>query len=212
VVQKLHQVIGGRFLAQDPMGFNAGGTNFYAYLSNRPVNLVDPTGLIPLSKLECYLCKLLPRGRAMGVGGYVGAVGSVGYSLELVVNYDSGEASGFATGGIQGGWNGVGTGTVFSGLIYGPLGNSNEGYSGGFSGQGASAPLPIEPQLSGGAYHQGSGNGVSEYGLNLGVSALGRYGFGYNWTKTSPALPLGKYWLYAPDDWLIWAARRVLCK
>jgi RHS repeat-associated protein len=36
----------GRFLSEDPIGFN-GGTNFYRYVRNAPVNLVDPFGLNP---------------------------------------------------------------------------------------------------------------------------------------------------------------------
>lgn len=34
----------GRFLSEDPIGFNA-STNFYAYSSNSPTNLTDPSGL-----------------------------------------------------------------------------------------------------------------------------------------------------------------------
>ncbi len=33
----------GRFVSEDPIGFDA-GINFYAYVKNSPVNLVDPTG------------------------------------------------------------------------------------------------------------------------------------------------------------------------
>ena len=35
----------GRFTAPDPVGFDGGDTNLYAYVMNDPVNLVDPPGL-----------------------------------------------------------------------------------------------------------------------------------------------------------------------
>ncbi len=35
----------GRFSSEDPIGFNAGDPNFYAYVSNNPINSVDPYGL-----------------------------------------------------------------------------------------------------------------------------------------------------------------------
>jgi RHS repeat-associated protein len=35
----------GRFLSEDPIGFNA-GTDFYTYVSNNSTNLVDPKGLL----------------------------------------------------------------------------------------------------------------------------------------------------------------------
>lgn len=37
----------GRFIGEDPMGFEA-GTNFYRYVENRPLDLVDPLGLSTL--------------------------------------------------------------------------------------------------------------------------------------------------------------------
>jgi RHS repeat-associated protein len=36
----------GRFLSEDPVGFSV-GNNFYAYVLNNPVNLIDPVGLAP---------------------------------------------------------------------------------------------------------------------------------------------------------------------
>jgi RHS repeat-associated protein len=34
----------GRFLSEDPLSFGQ-GVNFYAYVANNPINLIDPTGL-----------------------------------------------------------------------------------------------------------------------------------------------------------------------
>jgi RHS repeat-associated protein len=36
----------GRFLSEDPIGFQAGDVNFYAYVRNNPVLLTDPTGKV----------------------------------------------------------------------------------------------------------------------------------------------------------------------
>jgi uncharacterized protein RhaS with RHS repeats len=36
----------GRWMEEDPLGFEAGDANLYRYVSNDPTNLVDPTGLI----------------------------------------------------------------------------------------------------------------------------------------------------------------------
>jgi len=35
-----------RFLAEDPLGFDGGDINLFAYVSNSPLNYTDPTGLI----------------------------------------------------------------------------------------------------------------------------------------------------------------------
>ncbi len=35
----------GRFISEDPIQFDGGG-NFYSYVSNDPVNLIDPLGLL----------------------------------------------------------------------------------------------------------------------------------------------------------------------
>ncbi len=34
----------GRFLSEDPLGFQGGDTNFYSYVANNPINAVDPSG------------------------------------------------------------------------------------------------------------------------------------------------------------------------
>ena len=42
---RVYSAILGRFLQTDPMRFNAGDVNIYRYVSNNPVNHVDPSGL-----------------------------------------------------------------------------------------------------------------------------------------------------------------------
>jgi RHS repeat-associated protein len=37
----------GRFISEDPIGFNGGGANLYAYAGNSPTNLRDPSGQNP---------------------------------------------------------------------------------------------------------------------------------------------------------------------
>ncbi len=37
----------GRFISEDPIQFGGSGTNFYAYVGNRPTSLKDPYGLCP---------------------------------------------------------------------------------------------------------------------------------------------------------------------
>ncbi|HEY1378789.1 MAG TPA: RHS repeat-associated core domain-containing protein [Gemmataceae bacterium] len=42
----------GRFTAHDPIGLSGGDVNWYRYVSNDPVNRVDPTGLWPNNHME----------------------------------------------------------------------------------------------------------------------------------------------------------------
>jgi RHS repeat-associated protein len=43
---RLRYKLGPRFMSEDPIGFSGGDVNLYAYVGNRPVNWVDPLGLI----------------------------------------------------------------------------------------------------------------------------------------------------------------------
>lgn len=40
----------GRFISKDPIGFDGGDTNLYAYVGNNPVNFIDPLGLFYFGK------------------------------------------------------------------------------------------------------------------------------------------------------------------
>jgi uncharacterized protein RhaS with RHS repeats len=64
----------GRFISEDPIGFDGGDVNLMAYVQNNPVNLVDPLGTINWI------------GAAVGgiVGGITGGLGT----------YISGESNG----------------------------------------------------------------------------------------------------------------------
>jgi hypothetical protein len=43
----MYDPVNGRFLQQDPTGFDAGDLNLYRYVRNNPVNQSDPSGLHP---------------------------------------------------------------------------------------------------------------------------------------------------------------------
>ena len=49
----------GRFLSEDPIGFEAGDQNLYRYVFNNPINLADPSGLAPRScpAKDCSHCQ-----------------------------------------------------------------------------------------------------------------------------------------------------------
>ena len=45
----------GRFITEDPIGFEAGDTNAYRYIGNNPTSKTDPTGLMDWSKWPSWL-------------------------------------------------------------------------------------------------------------------------------------------------------------
>jgi RHS repeat-associated protein len=156
------------------------------------------------------LCSVLPDGSVNSVGNYWGAVGSVGGSLDVVKNYNTGEVSGFATGGGQAGWNGGVSVTLSTGMVWG-LGNSNANYSGGFKGGNVSVSIPDVPGVSvGGSVMHGNG-GVTVASVTAGASLLGRFGFGGSYTNTSAPLALGSFTAFGIGDYAGYGARQ-LCK
>jgi RHS repeat-associated protein len=68
----------GRFLSEDPLRFS-GGDNFYTFVANNPVNLLDPSGLSP-SFGDCLGRCALDQ---YGLGSLLGA-GGVGAGLPLL--------------------------------------------------------------------------------------------------------------------------------
>ncbi len=38
----------GRFISEDPLGFDGGDVNLYGYASNSPMMMIDPLGLYDL--------------------------------------------------------------------------------------------------------------------------------------------------------------------
>ena len=68
----------GRFLSEDPIGYEGSGENLYRYAENDPVNLSDPMGLDALSDTSDFIgcwgdsCTL---GITKGIRGLLGADG-----------------------------------------------------------------------------------------------------------------------------------------
>jgi hypothetical protein len=57
-----------------------------------------------LTAIKNKVCSALPQGRTVGASGGIGGAGNVSGSLELVINYGSGQISGFASLGVGTGW------------------------------------------------------------------------------------------------------------
>ena len=63
----------GRFISEDPIGFEGGDVNFYAYVANNPINNVDPSGLahtsFGMNDGPRYMRGVTGNGRPPGVVG-----------------------------------------------------------------------------------------------------------------------------------------------
>jgi len=69
---RYYDATGGRFLSEDPIAFT-GGTNFYRYSSNNPINLIDPFGLNPVPGIPWPWPWFPPGSVAGGLGRAIGA-------------------------------------------------------------------------------------------------------------------------------------------
>jgi RHS repeat-associated protein len=70
----------GRFISEDPLGFDGGDVNFYQYAGGQPINVVDPSGLKPGDKYKSIDCAgwdaihdILPKTKQDGLehGGFI---------------------------------------------------------------------------------------------------------------------------------------------
>jgi hypothetical protein len=150
-------------------------------------------------------------------------VGSVGGGFEEVVNYNSGQVSGFYFGGGQLGWNGGASGSLYSGYVYG-LNDSNSNYAGGFTGvNGGAGPGGFVASSSGGltglannglsglAVNPSAPNAVTVGGLSFGAGLLGGFSGGITATNYSSPIQMGKFWAFDALDWALYAQRQI-CK
>lgn len=159
-----------------------------------------------MRRIKQALCKPVPRGRVSGVSATGGVTGGPTGGVEYVQNFRSGQISGFAFGGAQVGFNGVASGNVYTGYVWG-LNNDNSNYSGGFSGVNG----PIEPSGTVGLNIQASSDGltkgfkgmvpdprgVKSATIGVGKSLLGSRTAGFTATHYSPPLQMGRWWAQA---------------
>ena len=168
-----------------------------------------------LTTIKSAVCSALPSGRTMGASGGLGGIGSVGGGGEVVVNYNSGQVSAFGFGGLQVGWNGGASGSIYTGFVYG-LNNSNSNYSGGFTGANGGYGLggfaaSSSGGLTGGASGLAPNGQVKVGGASLGASLIPTPTGGVTATNYTKPLQLGKFWAFGPTDFVLYAARQV-CK
>jgi hypothetical protein len=155
------------------------------------------------------------RQPAEGVSGSLGAIGGQVGTVELVLNYNTGQVSVVVSGGVQVGWNGGAQASAFTGFIYGALGGDNSGYSGGFTtGQASAFGVGIFRGYSSGGLTGGASgllpNGqVTATGVSLGANLMQTPTLGVSATDYSSTLSLGSAWAFTPLDIALSAASQV---
>ncbi len=168
----------GRWLSNDPLGFDAGDVNTYRYLENTPFSGTDPFGLDLLKTIKQFNDQFPGSPPILPPGGTVQFPipnGGYGYGF-LTPGGDFGGGAGLPGGGGGGFTTGPG-GTGANGWL--PLPNGGNGY--GFLTPGGDFGGGI--QLPGGSRF-GGGFGQNGNYIDLGIP-LGEGGWGnFKWFPT----------------------------
>jgi hypothetical protein len=129
------------------------------------------------------------------------------------MNYNSGQVSVFAFGGLQVGWNGALSGSVYTGFVNG-LDSSNSNYAGGFTGFNAGAGAGGFVAASSGGLAGGpegwipNPRAVTAGGVSLGAGVLGGFTFGGTVTNYTNPMQLERFSTFGPFDALLYVARQ----
>jgi RHS repeat-associated protein len=100
----------GRFISEDPIGFEGGDVNLMAYAQNNPVNTIDPSGKIPPN--------LVTGGIGAAIGGttaFINAYSSGARGWDLALQTAAGAGVGFVAGFAMNPWMATAVGTVAGG-------------------------------------------------------------------------------------------------
>jgi RHS repeat-associated protein len=100
---RYYDPVAGRFISEDPMGFDGGDVNLYVYVQNNPLLLVDPRGLA--SFLENYRNNVNITNSAI-FGNHINTVIGLATSGQVARNMGTTTAAGLLitlaeTGGLQ---------------------------------------------------------------------------------------------------------------
>jgi RHS repeat-associated protein len=102
-----------RFISEDPLEYRGGDANLYAYVTNGPTNLVDPSGEFGT----------IGAGFAGGVvGGAIAGFVSSAITSGVATAMDGGSFSNIASDAFVGGLSGAAVGAVFGGIAGAALG------------------------------------------------------------------------------------------
>jgi RHS repeat-associated protein len=143
----------GRWLSEDPIGFEGGDANLYRYVGNSPTNWIDPSGLWWFTwddykhyfwhpeemDTDLRVCNKFAMG-AIGVGG--GGLAGVGAGAIV----GGGAIGGIVGGGVGGGVGGAIGRSRDGGALGGAIGGIGGGIAGNIGGAGA-CPWVSSPRL-----------------------------------------------------------------